>query len=84
MGENPSHFSGAGLPVDSVTWYDAIEYCNRLSESRDLMPVYTVNGKYVSWDCTANGYRLLTEAEWEGDISSVIRLFQGTAMTINS
>ena len=45
MGKDPSHFSGAGLPVDSVTWYDAIEYCNRLSESRGLTPVYTVNGK---------------------------------------
>lgn len=65
MGVNPSHFTGADLPVDSVTWYDAIEYCNRLSESRGLTPVYTINGKNVSWNRAANGYRLLTEAEWE-------------------
>lgn len=65
MGVNPSHFSGADLPVDSVTWYDAIEYCNRLSESRGLTPVYTIDGKNVSWNRAANGYRLLTEAEWE-------------------
>lgn len=65
MGTNPSHFNGADLPVDSVTWYDAIEYCNKLSESRGLTPVYTVNGQSVSWNRAANGYRLLTEAEWE-------------------
>ena len=65
MGENPSYFSGDDLPVDSVTWYDAIEYCNRLSELAGLTPVYTVEGQDVSWDRSANGYRLLTEAEWE-------------------
>ena len=65
MGENPSYFSGNDLPVDSVSWYDAIEYCNRLSELAGLTPVYTVNGDDVSWDRSANGYRLLTEAEWE-------------------
>lgn len=65
MGENPSHFSGGNLPVESVTWYDAIEYCNRLSESRGLTPAYIVEGNTVSWDRSANGYRLLTEAEWE-------------------
>lgn len=65
MGENPSHFSGVGLPVENVTWYEAVEYCNRLSESVGLMPVYTVEGNSVSWDRSADGYRLLTEAEWE-------------------
>jgi len=65
MGENPSHFQGDDLPVESVTWYDAIEYCNRLSLARGLTPVYTVDGDAVSWDRSANGYRLLTEAEWE-------------------
>lgn len=65
MGSNPSHFSGGDLPVENVTWYDAVEYCNRLSESQGLTPAYTIDGNRVSWDRSANGYRLLTEAEWE-------------------
>lgn len=65
MGENPSYFEGGNLPVENVTWFDAVEYCNRLSESRGLAPVYAVDGNTVSWDRSANGYRLLTEAEWE-------------------
>ncbi len=65
MGSNPSHFRGKDLPVENVTWFDAVEYCNRLSESAGLSPVYRVSGSSVSWDRSANGYRLLTEAEWE-------------------
>lgn len=65
MGENPSFFNGENLPVENVTWYEAIEYCNRLSESRGLEPVYTVEENTVSWNRNADGYRLLTEAEWE-------------------
>ena len=65
MGTNPSHFRGADLPVEGVTWYDAIAYCNRLSELRGLTPVYTIDGMDVAWDRSADGYRLLTEAEWE-------------------
>lgn len=65
MGENPSYFSGDNLPVENVTWYEAIAYCNALSEGRGLMPVYTVEGDTVSWNRSADGYRLLTEAEWE-------------------
>ncbi len=65
MGSNPSHFSGGDLPVENVTWYDAVEYCNRLSESQGLTPAYTIDGNRVSWDRSANGYGVLTEAEWE-------------------
>lgn len=65
MGVNPSHFSGADLPVENVTWYDAVAYCNALSTEAGLTPVYTVEGDAVTWDRSANGYRLLTEAEWE-------------------
>lgn len=65
MGENPSYFEGENLPVENVSWYDAITYCNRLSELMGLTLVYTINGDEVSWDLSASGYRLLTEAEWE-------------------
>jgi len=66
MGYNPSKNKGTSQnPVDSVTWFNAVEYCNRRSLQEGLKPVYTISGKNVSWDKTADGYRLPTEAEWE-------------------
>jgi formylglycine-generating enzyme required for sulfatase activity len=65
MGWNPSSFSGDNLPVEYVSWYDAIEYCNARSQREGLTPAYTISGSNVTWDRSANGYRLPTEAEWE-------------------
>jgi formylglycine-generating enzyme required for sulfatase activity len=65
MGANPSRRKGDLLPVESVTWYDAAEYCNRRSLREGLTPAYTISGRTVSWDKNAKGYRLPTEAEWE-------------------
>ncbi|MCR5606114.1 MAG: formylglycine-generating enzyme family protein [Treponema sp.] len=45
MGENPSEFKGDDLPVENVSWYDAIYFCNKLSEKIDLTPFYAVDGK---------------------------------------
>ena len=39
MGSNPSKFKGDKLPVESVNWYDAIEYCNNRSIREGLTPV---------------------------------------------
>ena len=54
MGSNPSYFKGDNNPVEQVSWYDAIYFCNKLSEKLDLTPVYAVNGKtdVAAWDYT--------------------------------
>ena len=76
MGNNPSNITGTNLPVEMVTWYDAVEFCNKLSEIEGLQPVYTIAGRNpvsgypitsatVTVDWSKNGYRLPTEAEWE-------------------
>jgi formylglycine-generating enzyme required for sulfatase activity len=64
MGSNPSVFSGADLPVENVTWLDAVRYCNALSGD-SLEPAYTIMGDAVTWNLDADGWRLPTEAEWE-------------------
>lgn len=63
--KNPSKVVGDDYPVEQVTWLDAIDFCNRLSKLEGLTEAYTIDGEKVTFNKYANGYRLLTEAEWE-------------------
>ena len=65
MGSNPSYFKSDDRPVESISWYQAVEFCNKLSEKEGLTPVYTINERDITCNWKAIGYRLPTEAEWE-------------------
>ena len=43
MENNPSYFKGGRRPVEKVTWWDTLEYCNRLSLKYGLQPVYDLS-----------------------------------------
>lgn len=59
--------SGDGqLPVTSISWIEAVKYCNWLSQQENLSPVYQLQGNQLAQiNNNADGYRLLMEAEWE-------------------
>jgi formylglycine-generating enzyme required for sulfatase activity len=60
-----SLFSGNDRrPVDSVSWLDAVIFCNLLSVHDEIAPYYRIQGERVR-ALGGPGYRLLTEAEWE-------------------
>lgn len=77
MGKNPSYFSATGegkgdvagldtssFPVEMVSWFNAAEFCAKVSEKERFASFYSRAGETVSV-LGGNGYRLPTEAEWE-------------------
>jgi len=66
MQSNPSTFKGERRPVETISWFEAVIFCNQLSEKQGLTSCYnTENIENVVFNPTANGFRLPTEAEWE-------------------
>ena len=65
--EKPSTIEGPGHPVETVTWKDAVSFCNKLSIQTGLNPCYafTAENDEILFDRTATGFRLPSEAEWE-------------------
>jgi len=65
-GKNPSRFKGIdkNMPVERVTWYDAIDFCNKMSKIEGLNQCYSISDNDVICDFEQNGYRLPLEAEW--------------------
>lgn len=74
MGYNPAEFTrcGSDCPVETVTWHEAAAFANGVSAAEGLAECYLCSGSGSSVVCesssdpyTCEGYRLLTEAEWE-------------------
>lgn len=65
-GERPSVFSGEDNPVESISWKDAVLFCNKLSIKTGLEPFYGLgtSGEFL-YNLNPGGYRLPSEAEWE-------------------
>jgi len=66
MNDNRSAFKGMNLPVENVSWIEAVQFCNALSSLKKLEACYFIKSDdEVIFDKTKNGFRLPTEAEWE-------------------
>ena len=64
----PSYFHGDNLPVEQISWVEAVTFCNALSTYVGLTPVYTINGtgnNDITQDTSKSGFRLPTVEEWQ-------------------
>jgi formylglycine-generating enzyme required for sulfatase activity len=65
MQQEPPDEAKAELPITDVSWFEAVAFCNALSELHGLRPCYQQTASGWEWDRSADGYRLPTEAERE-------------------
>jgi formylglycine-generating enzyme required for sulfatase activity len=63
--QSPSTFKGDKNPVENVSWNEAMNFCNLLSQKAGLKECYNIHSDDIIYDCESNGYRLPSEAEWE-------------------
>ena len=61
MGSNPSNHKGDNIPVEGISWYDAIYFCNELSRLSGFTPVYSMNGEtdVKKWNYTPHSKAVL-------------------------
>ncbi|WP_296706625.1 formylglycine-generating enzyme family protein [Treponema sp. UBA7570] len=67
MESNPSYFKGDDLPVENVSWIDAVVFCNKLSEKVGLKPCYSYNGisSVEKWEFLKENLREWSYSKWE-------------------
>jgi hypothetical protein len=80
MGHNPTLDRRRDKPVTDVSWLDAVRFCNALSEADGLFPAYVIDGRKVTLDREADGYRLPTLAEWQRAATQGVHDLTGNAM----
>lgn len=69
MGKNPSfHANCRTCPVERVSWYDAVRFCNARSRAEGLPEAYDLSSADSlkwGWNPRSSGFRLPTDTEWE-------------------
>ncbi len=82
MGYNPSKYKGQLRPVETINRFEAVEYCNKLSEKDGFNKYYEIIDGVIIADTTANGYKLPSVAEWiyaaKGGMKSRNYLYPGS------